>query len=98
LKLTYASARLKTLNRRGWELTIREARHQLRKLRAESPSLWKRSAELLADAYESGRNSAMIALKLPDSGLPEISPWSLEQIFDDGFLPKDGANSGRTAK
>src|SRR5262245_37190213 len=79
------------LNRRGWELTIREARHQVRKLLNESPSLRRKTVELYVDAYESGRNAALIALKLPEAALPEASPWSLEQILDVSFLPNSHA-------
>jgi Domain of unknown function DUF29 len=95
-KLTYAPPRTKSLNRRGWELSIREARHQIRKLLTESPSLRKKTATLFEDAYETGRTAALIALKLPDSGLPETPPWTLEHILDDSFLPNGRANSGTT--
>jgi hypothetical protein len=87
LKLAWAPTRMRSLNRRGWELSIREARHQIRKLLAESPSLRRKTMKLFADAYESGRTATLIALKLPDSALPETSPWSLEQLLDDSFVP-----------
>ncbi len=89
LKLSYAPAGMKKLNRRGWEITIREARHQIRKLLHESPSLRRKTKELFPDAYDSGRNAALIALKLPDSALPETPPWTAEQILDAGFVPQD---------
>jgi Domain of unknown function DUF29 len=93
LKLAYAPARMKSLNRRGWELSIREARHQIRKLLRESPSLSRETNALFADAYESGRTAALIALKAADSGLPEISPWSLEQVLDKDFLANGRGNA-----
>ncbi|MBV8770716.1 MAG: DUF29 domain-containing protein [Deltaproteobacteria bacterium] len=92
LKLAYAPARLESLNRRRWELSIREARHQLRKLLSESPSLRGKTAEILADAYETGRTATLIALNLPDSAVPETPSWTLEQLLDDSFLP-DRTNS-----
>ena len=98
LKLTYAPARMKDVKRRGWELSIREARHQIRKLLGESPSLRRKTPELFPDAYETGRNAALIALNLPDSALPETSPWTVEQALDDGFLPNGLANSGHSNK
>ncbi len=88
LKLAYAPARMKSLNRRGWEVTIREARRQIRRLLTESPSLRRKTREVFPHAYEGGRNAALIALRLPDSALPEASPWTLEQVLEDGFLPK----------
>jgi len=98
LKLVYSSTRMKGLNRRGWELSIREARHQIRKLLRESPSLRRKTAELFADAYETGRNAALIALNLPDSALPEASPCTLAQVLDDSFLPDAPANSRHSNK
>jgi hypothetical protein len=94
LKLAHAPARTKALNRRGWELTIREARHQIRKLLNESPSLRRKATELLSDGYESGRTYALIALKLPDAAIPESSPWTVAQILDEGFLPNDARHPG----
>jgi Domain of unknown function DUF29 len=93
LKLAYASARIKSQNRRGWELSIRGARHQIRKLLRESPSLRRKTPELFADAHETGRTAALIALNLPDSALPETSPWTVEQVLDDGFVPDGHTNS-----
>jgi hypothetical protein len=86
LKLAYAPDRTKDLNRRGWELSIRETRHQIRKLLGESPSLRGKTPELFADAFETGRNAALSALNLPDSAIPDIAPWTLEQVLDDSFL------------
>jgi hypothetical protein len=90
LKLAYSPTQTINRSRRGWELSIREARHQIRKLFGESPSLRRKTSDLYDDAYETGRTSALTGLNLPDSALPETSPWTLEQVLDDGFLP-DGS-------
>jgi hypothetical protein len=87
LKLNYAPARMRSLNRRGWEASIREARHQIRKLLRESPSLRRKTRELFADAYDSGRNAVIIATNLAESALPVTSPWTLEQLLDETFVP-----------
>jgi hypothetical protein len=87
LKLTYASARTKRPNRQRWELTIREARHQVPKRLSESPSLRETVVDVFVDAYETRRNAALIALRLPDSRIPETFPWNLEPILDDAFFP-----------
>lgn len=88
---------MKSLNRRGWELSIREARHQIRKLLRESPSLRRKTAEILADAYETGRTATLVALNLPDSAVSETPPWTVEQLLDDDFLP-DRTNSRHSRK
>jgi Domain of unknown function DUF29 len=98
LKLAYAPARMRSLNRRGWELSIREARRQIRRRISESPSLRRKTPEMFPHAYESGRNAALIGLNLPDSALPEASPWTLEQVLDDSFLSDVPANSGQSNK
>ena len=89
---------MKGLNRLGSELSIREARHQIRRLLRESPSLRRKTAELVADAYETGRTAALIELNLPDSVLPDASLWTLEQVLDDSFFPDGPPNSGHNRK
>jgi len=74
LKLAYAPARMRSLNRRGWELSVREARRQIRRRLSESPSLRPMTKEMFPHGYEGVRNTALGALDLPDSGLPANSP------------------------
>ena len=98
LKLAYAPAHMKSLNQRGWELSIREARRQIRRRLSESPSLRRKIREVFPHGYEGGRNAALSALNLPDSALSETSPWTLEQVLGDSFLPDGQTNSGRSNK
>lgn len=51
LKLTYTPPHAKRLNRRGWEITAREARRQLRRFLDESPSLRRKTREIFPHAY-----------------------------------------------
>jgi hypothetical protein len=48
--------------------------------------------------YEGGRNAALIALNLPDSALPDVTPWTLEQVLDDRFLPENSGDSQNSEK
>jgi hypothetical protein len=97
LKLNYLPRRMKSLNRRGWAISLREARRQLHRLLSESPSLRRKTRELFPHAYQGGRNAVLIAINVPESALPETSPWTLEEVLDDRFLP-NGADLGRTNK
>jgi hypothetical protein len=56
--------------------------HQLQTLDGEDLRLQK----LVADAYKSGRNAALITLKLPDSVPPETLFRKLEEILNTAFL------------
>jgi hypothetical protein len=89
LKLAYARARMLEENRRGWELSVRSARRDIRKLLEESPSLRAKIADLIGHAFQSGRDAALGSLNVPDEGIPEKCPWSFEQAMDDAFLPKE---------
>jgi hypothetical protein len=97
LKLNYLPRRMKSLNRRGWAISLREARRQLHRLLSESPSLRRKTREVFPHAYQGGRNAVLIAINVPESALPETSPWTLEEVLDDRFLP-NGADLGRTNK
>jgi hypothetical protein len=94
LKLAYAPARAKSFNRRGWEITVREARRQIRRFLTESPSLRRKMREVLPHAYQGGCNAVLITTNLPEAAVPEISSWSLEQVLDEGFLPNGSTNAG----
>jgi hypothetical protein len=88
LKLSYAKALSRERNARSWENTIELARSRIRRLLNESPSLRPGLGHLCNSAYESARISARRALGFPQEPLPEASPWTLEQVMDDSFLPK----------
>ncbi len=87
LKLEYARGIFREYNARGWRVSVRSARRQVRKLLNESPSLRPQLEEMLADAYEDGRIEAMRDPGLSDDELPASSPWTVEQVMDDNFLP-----------
>jgi hypothetical protein len=87
LKLQYARGLSRDYNARTWRLSVRSARFEIDKLLQESPSLRPSLAEMLPDAYYAGRLAALRDPELSDDELPETSPWTLEQVMDDGFLP-----------
>jgi Domain of unknown function DUF29 len=87
LKLAYAPARVKSLNRRGGEITVREACREIRRSSTESPSCRRKTPEVFPHAYQGGRNAVLIRTNLPEAAVPEISPWSLEQVSTRIFFP-----------
>jgi Domain of unknown function DUF29 len=87
LKLEYASGIFREYNTRGWRVSVRSARRQIRKLLNESPSLRPQLEAMLVDAYEDGRIEALRERTLKENILPKTSPWTVEQVMDDSFMP-----------
>ncbi len=73
----------------SWRATIREQRRKLTKLLQESPSLKPYLSEALAEAYQDAINLAIKDTNLPDGTFPTSCPYTLEQIFNADFLPKE---------
>ena len=72
----------------SWRGSVVEARQQIASLIEESPSLKGYPATALVGrhgAYVHGRAKVMIVAELV--GLPEICPWSIEQLLDDDYWP-----------
>ncbi len=72
--------------RRGWRLTIRNARREIRK-RAVG-SLQHHHEEYLGTAYAHAVEDAPDATGLPASTFPETCPWPVSLVLDDGFWPE----------
>jgi hypothetical protein len=87
LKLQYARGTFSDYNARGWRVSVKGARFAIQKLLRESPSLRPRLPEMLLDAYHAGRIEALREPALSEDILPEKSPWAVEQVMDDAFLP-----------
>ncbi len=69
----------------SWRSSIREARHRLRRLLNENPSLRSYPAEYLPEAYAISRDYALDQTGLYH--LPDACPWTIEQVLADDFLP-----------
>ena len=87
LKLAYIRGMSRDYDVRGWRMSVKGARFSIQKLLKESPSLRSRLAEMLPDAYYSGRLDALRDARASEDGIPELSPWTVEQLMDDSFLP-----------
>jgi len=87
LKLQYACGTFHANNHRGWELSIKGARIAVEDLLNDSPSLRAQLPEMLAQAYRTARLEALRKARLSDEVFPESSPWTVEHVMDDSFLP-----------
>jgi hypothetical protein len=73
--------------RRGWRLTIRQARREIAKLLDENPGLQHHPTRYLARAYQVAREDAPDATALPAETFPEACPWPIELILSPDFFP-----------
>ncbi|MBV8453820.1 MAG: DUF29 domain-containing protein [Deltaproteobacteria bacterium] len=92
LKLQYSRRTPRANNRRGWTLSIKGARIAIEDLLSDSPSLRLQLPEMLAQAYQIARIEALRKARLSDETVPESSPWTVEQLMDDSFLPTEYRN------
>jgi len=88
LKFAYAREVMFSNNGRGWELSIRGARSEAAMYLDENRGLRPHLDQIFGSAYRSARLETMKTLRLPDSAIPEVAPWTLDEIIDDAFLPK----------
>jgi hypothetical protein len=87
LKLQFSRGMPGAQSRRGWTLSVKAARIAIEDLLNDSPSLRSQLPAMLAHAYRTARLEALRKAKLSDEVVPESSPWTIEQLIDDGFLP-----------
>jgi len=72
----------------GWENSIQEHRGRLLDDIAESPSLRRYPAEVLAKEYGYARRKAAVQMRQSVRTIPQSCPFTIEQILDPNFLPK----------
>jgi Domain of unknown function DUF29 len=75
--------------RRGWRVTVRHARHEIAKHVRRNPGLQHHPAQVFADAYAFACRLAPDATGLPPTTFPEACPWTLAQVLDEAFWPKE---------
>ena len=75
---------------RGWRLTIKEQRQQIRRLLKKNPSLRPLLPDMVIDLYDDARELATDDLALDElagSTLPVHCPWTVEQMLESDWLP-----------
>jgi hypothetical protein len=71
----------------GWLLTIREQRHQIKKLIDESPSLKAYPETQIASEFEFARLKAIDEIGLPEKDFPVDCPYKTADILNQDFFP-----------
>lgn len=70
---------------KSWQATIREQRRATKKLISHNPSLKPYLAGAITDAYESGKDLVVRETTLDYLDLPEICPYTSEQLLNPDF-------------
>jgi hypothetical protein len=71
----------------GWAGSIVEHRRRIREEIEDSPSLAGYPREIFERCYRAAREQAAAETGLLRSGLPETSPYTVDQALDPEFLP-----------
>ena len=69
----------------AWRSAVVRARDRIAKLVKDSPSLRSYPAAVLPEAYPPARRAAEAETGL--AGLPELCPWTIDQVLDHAFWP-----------
>ncbi len=72
----------------SWRTTIIEQRTRIAKRLRKSPGLKTKLPEILLEAYEDALELAIKETQLPTTTFPSECPYSVEQLFNDDFYPK----------
>jgi hypothetical protein len=71
----------------SWQVSIREARKQIRRLQRKHPSLGSYLTSVFEECYQDAREDAADEMGLSLSTFPETSPFNLQTALNDKFLP-----------
>jgi Domain of unknown function DUF29 len=72
----------------SWRRTLTITRQRLARVLRDSPSLRAQLPVLLPAVYSDARAVAATETGLPPATLPELCPWPVDQVLDEGFLPE----------
>lgn len=74
---------------RSWPVSIAKQRLAIHHELGENPGLNSKLDEIMPKSYQYARKSAAIDMECKPSDFPADSPWSFEQIMQEGWLPED---------
>lgn len=72
---------------RSWEATLRAQRYELNTLLRQNPSLRSRLNRTVAEVYKVAVDTAWGETGLDYLTFPQACPYTVEQLFDEQFLP-----------
>lgn len=72
---------------RSWKAALLEQRHEIKLLVASSPSLRHVVTDKMEHCYQYARRIAATETGLPVAHFPQHSPYTVEQMLDEDFLP-----------
>ncbi len=75
----------------SWERTIIEQRDAIREILEGSPSLRRGVADAASKAYPVSVKLASADTRQPATAFPDVCPYRLEELLEDGFLPASGS-------
>lgn len=79
----------------SWKNSVENARDELSDLFEQSPSLRSKVGEVLPKAYKRAMREAANEMGYDEYQrqmlFPQLSPWTFEQLMDEGFWPDPGA-------
>lgn len=82
--------------RRGWMLSVRNARNRMAIRLRKNPSLRPQLGALLDDGWEAARNEAIRGLREAEEALvPTTLPFTLAEVIDPDFFPAGKGCAGR---
>jgi hypothetical protein len=82
----------------SWSDSIDEHRDRMARILEDSPSLEALPGEVLETEYRRARRKALPDTRLPPEGVPEASPFSVEQAVDPDFWPEAEDRRGRNPR
>jgi hypothetical protein len=66
---------------RSWDLSIKNARHRVKRLMKKNPSFKSKIQEEVIEAYDSARLGAAWETGLEENIFPEVCPWTIEEVL-----------------
>lgn len=66
---------------RSWQLSVREQRRRIHRVLKKNPGLKPMISEAIQEGYADGRDRALDETGLPDEALPEICPYTFDEMM-----------------